>query len=235
MSDHTEQDADNAFIEEYRSFVEGLAGNLRRQLRMRIEIDDLVAYGMIGLLQARERYQEKDARAAFTSFAYYRVRGAMLDGCRTEGWVPRQRAKKAKDVEVLNEHLESHQEANQNLPPARSMEDSMKRASDMVGDALTILLVRSEELEEVLVQPRPSQERAASRSQLNDRLHDAMSVLTQEERLVVMRHHYQDESLAAIAQDMGGRNRSWGCRTHANAIRKLRNELVSRGLGPPDL
>lgn len=236
MSDHAAPGPSNEFIEEYRGFVEGLAGNLRRSLQIRIELEDLVGYGMEGLLQARERYEANSSNASFTSFAYYRVRGAMLDGCRRHGWKPRPRTQaRMRQAEVLNDHFESHHEAHQALPPASSMEDSMNRAADMVGDALTILFVENSELEETLVQPRPSQERTASRSQLNDRLHEAMSVLTQEERVLVMRHHYQEESLAKIAEDMGGRNRSWGCRTHANAIRKLRNELVSRGLGPPDL
>ena len=86
---------ENELIEAHRGFVEGLAHKLKRQLKIRVDVEDLIAYGYEGLLQAWRRY-DTNAKASFTSFAYYRVRGAMYDGCRKEGWIPRKQAKRAR-------------------------------------------------------------------------------------------------------------------------------------------
>ena len=76
------------FIEEHEGMVYGLAHRLRRELSLRGEIDDLVAFGFGGLLEAERRFDP--ARGVrFRTFAYYRVRGAMLDGVRKMAHLPR--------------------------------------------------------------------------------------------------------------------------------------------------
>src|SRR5437867_6469457 len=69
-------------------FVRSIAAKIKEQLPKEIEFDDLVAYGMQGLLEAAERYDGRHG-TSFTTFAYYRVRGAMFDGLRGMGWLPR--------------------------------------------------------------------------------------------------------------------------------------------------
>jgi RNA polymerase sigma factor for flagellar operon FliA len=71
-------------------FVRSIAAKIKEQLPREIEFDDLVAYGMQGLLEAAERYDGSHG-TSFTTFAYYRVRGAMFDGLRGMGWLPRTR------------------------------------------------------------------------------------------------------------------------------------------------
>src|SRR3954470_2467396 len=66
-------------------FVRAAAAKLKESLPREVEFDDLVAYGMEGLLEAAERY-EKRFGVAFTTFAWYRVRGAMFDGLRAMGY-----------------------------------------------------------------------------------------------------------------------------------------------------
>src|SRR6476619_6146842 len=66
-------------------FVRSIAAKLKENLPREVEFDDLVAYGMEGLLEAAERY-EKRFGVAFTTFAWYRVRGAMFDGLRAMGY-----------------------------------------------------------------------------------------------------------------------------------------------------
>jgi RNA polymerase sigma factor for flagellar operon FliA len=69
-------------------YVRAIAAVIKEQLPKEIEYDDLVAYGTQGLLEASERYDGRHG-ASFTTFAYYRVRGAIYDGLRGMGWLPR--------------------------------------------------------------------------------------------------------------------------------------------------
>lgn len=69
------------------SMVKGIAGAVKRQIGA-ADYDDLVGYGMIGLVESAERWRE-DKGVEFQGFAYVRVRGAMLDGVRHMSWFKR--------------------------------------------------------------------------------------------------------------------------------------------------
>ena len=75
-------------IEANLSYVRAIAARVKEHLPRDIEFDDLVAYGTQGLLEAADRFDGKHG-ATFTTFAYYRVRGAIFDGLRRMGWLPR--------------------------------------------------------------------------------------------------------------------------------------------------
>ena len=75
-------------VDDNLPFVRGIAAKVKEGLAKEIEYDDLVAYGTQGLIEAAKRYDPSHG-VAFTTFAYYRVRGAMYDGLRGMGWIPR--------------------------------------------------------------------------------------------------------------------------------------------------
>lgn len=67
----------------YRPYVRKIARSIAEALPVRAEVDDLIGYGMIGLLDAASRY-EPDRGVRFLSFAHLRIRGAIYDGLRCE-------------------------------------------------------------------------------------------------------------------------------------------------------
>ena len=69
-----------------------------------IDFDDLVEYGVIGLLEAADRF-DPSIGANFMTFAYYRIRGAIYDGLRGMGWMSRTEYAKARFEERANEYL----------------------------------------------------------------------------------------------------------------------------------
>jgi DNA-directed RNA polymerase specialized sigma subunit len=73
------------WIEQCQGLVRSLAVRIHRKLPARIELDDLIAYGELGLLEAAQSF---DARRGcqFSTFAYYRIRGAIYDGAAKMGW-----------------------------------------------------------------------------------------------------------------------------------------------------
>lgn len=72
-------------VEGNLDYVRGMAGQLRRQLPATIEIDDLVAYGAIGLCESAARF-DRGSGARFSTYSHLRIRGAILDGARLMGW-----------------------------------------------------------------------------------------------------------------------------------------------------
>ena len=65
-------------------YVRSLAATVRKQFRAALEMEDLVAFGQIGLLEASERFDPR-VGANFLTFAHYRIKGAIFDGLRKMG------------------------------------------------------------------------------------------------------------------------------------------------------
>ena len=222
---------DDAFIAQYRDYVSGIAVNLLKGLKLKIPREDLEQYGFMGLLQARERYRD-DTRAAFTSYAYYRVRGAMLDGCRKAGWMSRDRSVSLEAVSSANDYLESSAETYSNAPPARSLDEAVTRIGDKVGDVLTIMFLQDEEdLDAVVAPSSQDQLDSVEHSQRSRDIAAALSTLDEREALVLRRHHFQNESLTDIGKDLG-LNKSWVCRLHARGIENMRKLLIDSDYNP---
>src|SRR5438876_8969582 len=70
-----------------------------------IELDDLVSWGIVGLLDAIEKYDPKK-EALFSTYAQFRIRGAILDHLRSLDWVPRSVRQKAALIEKVSHRLE---------------------------------------------------------------------------------------------------------------------------------
>ena len=78
----------NQLVEKHLSLVQAIARKVKKTLNASIDVDDLVGYGSKGLVEAAERFDPRHG-VAFSTFAYYRIRGAMYDGLRSMGWYSR--------------------------------------------------------------------------------------------------------------------------------------------------
>src|SRR5437762_13207886 len=96
-------------VEQHLSLVQAIAAKLKRTLGRSIDFDDLVGYGTKGLLEAAQRFDPTQG-ATFTTFAYYRVRGAMLDGLRTMGWYSRADYARYRADDRAPEHMQHQAE-----------------------------------------------------------------------------------------------------------------------------
>ena len=92
-------------VKKHLALVEAIARKVKRTLGGAIEVDDLVGYGRKGLVEAAERFDGR-AGVAFTTFAYYRIRGAMYDGIRAMGWYSRADYARYRAEERANEYLQ---------------------------------------------------------------------------------------------------------------------------------
>lgn len=92
-------------IQEYAPLVKFVAQKIALRLPANIELDDLLSAGVIGLMDAIEKYDPaRDNK--FKTYAEFRVRGAILDELRAQDWIPRSMREKAKGIERSFQKLE---------------------------------------------------------------------------------------------------------------------------------
>src|SRR5262249_58015427 len=89
----------------YWALVKFVAGRTGARLPSHVDQADLISYGMIGLIEAMERF-DPDRQIRFETFAMQRIRGAIIDELRSLDWVPRSVRSRARDIEGANSKLE---------------------------------------------------------------------------------------------------------------------------------
>src|ERR1035438_1703584 len=88
-------DQKDKLIMEYAPLIKFIAQKIAVRLPSNIELDDLISSGVIGLMDAIEKYDPtRDNK--FKTYAEFRIRGAILDELRAQDWVPRSVRDKAK-------------------------------------------------------------------------------------------------------------------------------------------
>ncbi|MFA9410542.1 MAG: sigma-70 family RNA polymerase sigma factor [Deltaproteobacteria bacterium] len=189
------------FITQHEKMVHGLANRLRRELSLRGDLEDLIAFGFGGLLEARHRF-DPGRGVRFQTFAYHRVRGAMLDGVRKMSQLPRR----------AHERLQAAAEPTPTAAPT-ALDRAFTRMSAL--SAGTVLQGRfgDESPEEVLL-----------KNESVTRLLQALPSLSPRQRVLVRGFYFDGRSIDAMAQELGI-SKSWASRLHTNALRALREAL----------
>jgi RNA polymerase sigma factor for flagellar operon FliA len=93
-------------IIKHAPLVKYVAGRLAMGLPPMVEVNDLVGYGLFGLIDAIDKF-DPDREVKFETYAIARIRGAMLDGLRAFDWIPYSARQKARDLERAFASLEA--------------------------------------------------------------------------------------------------------------------------------
>src|SRR5579872_6941089 len=214
-------------------FVEALARRMAASMPNSIDIGDLVQDGMIGLIDAANRFDE-DRGIKFETFAERRVRGAMIDALRKDAWprgVRRQRRELDAAREALRREL-GHEPSMADL--AARVGSDEKRLSRTIVRIHTIEstspLATGEHTDEsslppALVPSEPdSPDVAYQKTETRDRVRAAIQALPVRERRVIGLYYYGDVTMKQIGAEIGV-NESRVSQLHARAIRRLRESL----------
>jgi RNA polymerase sigma factor for flagellar operon FliA len=207
-----------ARVEAHKGLVKKLASEIRRRYRLTVELDELEAAGLEGLVQA-DRAFDAARGVAFATFAYYRVQGAILDDCRRLGLLRRQYRSRAQFELAAGEVLAR---AAETTPAAPGPGSASWLAATF--DGLAVAFSLSEQAQEP-VEASPGPEAEVTQHQLLGRLEQALAVLTPEERRVVDLYYFQDRRMADIASDLG-MSTAWVSRVHTRALKRLKTPLL---------
>ena len=135
-------------IIEYSQLVKLVAGRLSMYLGYNVDYDDLVGYGIFGLIDAIDKF-DYGKNVKFETYASLRIRGSILDQIRKMDWIPRSLRQKQKKIDAATSKIES---ANGRLATdeelAEELEISVEEFNDWQGQAKSTNLISLDEYTE---------------------------------------------------------------------------------------
>lgn len=215
-------------------FVEQLARRVAATMPHSIDIGDLVQDGVLGLIDAANRFDE--ARGIkFETFAERRIRGAMIDALRRDAW-PRGVRRQRRELEAAREELRRELGYEPSLADlASKMGSDEKRLGRTIvrinAIESTSPMANNENLNEAslpaaLIPSEPeSPDAAYEREQTNSRVRAAIESLPVREQKVIGLYYYQEATMKQIGAEIGV-NESRVSQLHARAIRRLKDALA---------
>jgi RNA polymerase sigma factor for flagellar operon FliA len=227
----------NFLLTEHAPLVKRLAYQLKAKLPPSVEVDDLVQAGMIGLLDAINRYEDSHG-AQFETYAIQRIRGAMLDELRNSDWLPRgvrQNMRKIEDaINALQQKL--------GRPPnesevAKQLKLGLTEYQELLSDSGGHQLVYYEDFHDADTKEHFLDHYCADLSgdPLQDLLHgdfrdaviQAIDNLPEREKLLMGLYYEQELNLKEIGAVMGV-SESRVSQLHSQAVARLRAFLRER-------
>ncbi|GAB6173446.1 FliA/WhiG family RNA polymerase sigma factor [Paradesulfitobacterium aromaticivorans] len=224
-------------IERYLPLVKRIAGRLAISLPPHVDDNDLVGYGVFGLLDALERF-DPGRGVKFETYATLRIRGAIIDGLRAMDWVPhsaRQRVKQVQDAFVVLENKLGRAASTEEAAAYLNMERQELEGILVQGQMLTLTsfdeMATGEEGEtsgtplNLLIDPEA--QAAFQEVEKEDQyriLTEAVEKLPEKEKLVVGLYYQEELTLKEIAAVMK-LSESRISQLHSQAILRLRGRL----------
>jgi RNA polymerase sigma factor for flagellar operon FliA len=212
---------DDQFVREYEGFVRAVALNTRSQLGLDSAVEDLVAFGFQGLLEARQRFDASKG-VAFKSFAHYRVRGAILDGVRSMARLPRRAYARLRAAEALDQMAESNAENQGAAKHVPTPEANLRSIDSILGRVAAAYTVAVSAEDAALGAGSP--EEALLHEERLTRMRSALQTLPERERHIIEGHYFHDKRFDVLSAEIGI-SKSWGSRVHAHALDLLRQAL----------
>ena len=200
--------------------VDILARQLRRQFGQHVQVEDLASTGREALLHAARSF-DPERGVPFRRWANLRVRGAMIDGVRSSGNLPRRVYQKLRAIQAADFVHEAAAEEDATAPAA-TPEAADAKLSDQLASAamamaLGFLTMKSGEELDRARDPSESPEEAVGRAELLATIRAAIAERPEAERRLLERHYFDDVTLEEAARELG-LSKSWASRLHARAI-----------------
>ena len=222
----------------YAPLVKYVAGRLGSGLPAHVDDDDLVSYGLLGLIGAIERF-DPDRDIKFETYAIARIRGSIIDELRSMDWVPRSIRARARDIERAIAELErklmrapNDEEIAAKLGITEDeLQDSLLEISRSSIAALDELWTSSsgtgesvsliETVEDVQAE---QPQRAMAATEMREVLAEAIARLPEREKLVITLYYYEELTLREIGEVLGV-TESRVSQLHTKAILRLKARL----------
>jgi len=135
FKDHGDDDARDELLVHYMRVVKYVAGRMAIHVPSNVELDDLVGWGVLGLMDASEKFDHKQG-IKFSTYATIRIRGAIIDEIRTLDWAPRSLRTMARKVGSAREKLRHE---NSSDPSFDEIGEEIDATAEQVEDCLAQL------------------------------------------------------------------------------------------------
>lgn len=230
-------------IVDNQGLVRSLARRIHRSLPPHVDLDDLIAYGQTGLVEAAQGFDH--ARGTqFSTFAYYRIRGAIYDGLAKMNWLGRSTQQKSRQQQLAGEVLKVEADENPEAASAGIKDDIgwFTRTARSLG-VVYLMTHRGDRegsdgesgdetagLADSSLPPPP--EVLAGR-ELALRLHDLIGGLPAEAATLIRALYFDGLTLEEAGKRIGV-SKAWACRLHARTLEQLGRSLRRAGITESD-
>ena len=211
-------------LEKYGPYVRSLAATVRKQFNSQIEMDELMAYGQVGLLEAAERFDSK-VGANFLTFAHYRIKGAIFDGLRKMGILKGPESRSFGMADRANAYMGNLADRDQGSNHGSDVADDVREISSAVTGLAMVFATSLEGTEGLQLsdEAMPADERLEL-EQMKGRVRAAIEKLPEKERKLLNGYYFQAKTLEEAGAEIG-QSKSWASRLHARAVEKLKQLL----------
>jgi len=238
--DDGDQRAREELIVRHMRIVKYIAGRMAIHVPSSVEMDDLVGWGVLGLMDAVQKYDHRQ-EIKFTTYASIRIRGAIIDQIRSLDWAPRSLRAMARKVGAAREKLR-HKRGQE--PTTADIADELNTTEDHVEDTLAQLQVAqvlslddyvpAEEGGESRKVDLTSDGGAASpgaaleEEERVERLAQAILKLPEQQQKVLNLYYYEELTLKEIGAVLEV-SESRVCQVHGAAIKALKKAVRQEG------
>ncbi|MBE3572667.1 MAG: FliA/WhiG family RNA polymerase sigma factor [Moorella humiferrea] len=236
--DRRDEDRRRELVLKYLPLVKQQVGRLVVKPPRHLDQEDLLGYGIVGLMEAIDRY-DPSRGVSFEYFAAMRIRGAILDALRRSHWAPRTLVERLRRVSSVYRRLEQVQGSyvkDEAVAAAagisvEELHDLLERGSQMAILSLEDFLFDREGEEgatrgEMLADPfSPDPAGRYEQKELRRALIEGLKALNEKDRLVLTLYYYEGLTLKEIGKILGV-SESRACQLHGRAILNLRRYLA---------
>ena len=223
---------------EHTPLIRYIVNRIAVRLPSHIDLDDLHNTGVIGLMDAIEKY-DPDKNCKFKTYAEFRIKGAILDQLRSLDWVPRSVRQKSRKLERAYGEVEQRlgrQATEEEV--ADSLGLQMEKFHELMNQVRGISLVNLEEIRGAgqdgdrtgsfadIIEDVTAENPFASfkLSEMKQLIADTISGLPEKERLVISLYYYEDLNMKEIGNILGI-TESRVCQIHTKSVLRLRAKL----------
>lgn len=228
------QELREKLILEYAGLVKIVAGRLNMYLGYAVEMDDLVGYGIFGLIDAIDKFDSLKG-VKFETYASLRIRGAILDQIRKMDWIPRTLRQKQKKIDAAVMKIETHtgrtatdeeiaKELDLSVEETLNWQNQTKIASLV---SLDEYFEQGSELKndgEVKSVQFEQPEKVVEREELKVLLAKTLEELTENERKVIVFYYFEELTLKEISKVLEV-SESRISQLHTKALQKMKKKL----------
>lgn len=219
-------------IRNYSSLVKRIAHHLVGRMPSHISVDDMIQSGMIGLMEAAQKYDETKG-ASFETYAGIRIRGSMLDEVRRGDWAPRSVHRNSRKVAEAIRQVESRTGRDaKDREISQALGISSEEYHGMLQDSMATKLFSLNDLlgedDSVLVEKeRGNHQEPLEKLQkegLLESLTEAIRQLPEREQLVLSLYYDEELNLKEIGEILGV-SESRVSQIHSQAAHRLRGRM----------
>lgn len=229
-------DVREKLIIEYAPLVKIIAGKLSMYLGYNVEYEDLVSYGIFGLIDAIDKF-DYNKGIKFETYASLRIRGSILDQIRKMDWLPRSVRQKQKQIDAAYSKLETEfGRPVSDTEVAKELELSLDEFYTWESQTKVSRLMSLEDyVEQGIDIPSDSQgqkrfnepEEVVDIKEVSNILQESLNILTEREKKVILLYYYEELTLKEISMVLEV-SESRVSQLHTKALQKLRQKLGSQ-------